>query len=221
MDALHVLVQQSKVLYLGISDTPAWVVAAANTYARAHGKTPFSVYQGRWNIMRRDFERDIIPMAQHFGMALCAWDALGGGRLQTKKQLEARKQAGEGLRAIHGPEQTEDERKISEALEKVAAEHGTESIQQIALAYISQKTRNVIPLVGVRKVEQLQDNIKSLSIHLTDEQIQYLEGVKEFDPGFPATMIGEDPKETGVSGPMVASFAHIAWQKASRPIGRG
>ncbi|KAL2679201.1 hypothetical protein Neosp_009965 [[Neocosmospora] mangrovei] len=142
-------------------------------------------------------------------------------QLQTKKQLEARKQAGEGLRAIHGPEQTEDERKISEALEKVAAEHGTESIQQIALAYISQKTRNVIPLVGVRKVEQLQDNIKSLSIHLTDEQIKYLEGIKEFDPGFPATVIGEDPRETRVSGPMIASFAHTAWQKASWSIGRG
>lgn len=78
----------------------------------------------------------------------------------------------------------------------------------------------MIPLIGVRKVEQLQDNIKSLSIHLTDEQIKCLESVKEFDPGFPAAMVGEDPKETGLYGPMIASFAHIAWQKASRPIGR-
>jgi aryl-alcohol dehydrogenase-like predicted oxidoreductase len=70
MDSLHVLVEQSKVLYLGASDTPAWVVATANTYAIDHGKTPFSVYQGRWNVMTRAFERDIIPMARHFGMAL-------------------------------------------------------------------------------------------------------------------------------------------------------
>jgi hypothetical protein len=59
MDSLHILVEQGKVLYLGISDTPAWIVSAANVYARAHGKTQFSVYQGRWNIMQRDFERDI------------------------------------------------------------------------------------------------------------------------------------------------------------------
>jgi aryl-alcohol dehydrogenase-like predicted oxidoreductase len=47
MDSMHILVEQGKVMYLGISDTPAWLVAAANTYARAHGKTPFSIYQGR------------------------------------------------------------------------------------------------------------------------------------------------------------------------------
>jgi aryl-alcohol dehydrogenase-like predicted oxidoreductase len=56
MDSLHILVELGKVLYLGISDTPTWIVAAANTYAVGHGKTPFSVYQGRWNIMLRDFE---------------------------------------------------------------------------------------------------------------------------------------------------------------------
>ncbi|KAM5344714.1 hypothetical protein ACJ41O_010576 [Fusarium nematophilum] len=221
MDALHILVQEGKVLYLGISDTPAWIVAAANTYATARGKTPFSVYQGRWNVMLRDFERDIIPVARHFGMALCAWDALGGGRLQTEKQLEARKQAVEGIRAvISGPEQTEDERRTSEALEKIGAEHGTESIQQIALAYISQKARNVIPLIGVRKVEHLHDNIKALSIRLSDQQIAYLDNVKPFDIGFPMNMIGDDPRETGRSGPMIDSFAPIAWQKSARPIGR-
>ncbi|KAH8683664.1 aryl-alcohol dehydrogenase AAD14 [Ilyonectria robusta] len=219
MDALHILVEQGKVLYLGVSDTPAWVVSAANTYARAHGKTPFSVYQGRWNILIRDFERDIIPMARQFGMALCPWDVLGGGKLQTSKQLEARKRAGEGLRSMFGSEQSEDERKASEALEKVAAEHGTESIQQIALAYVMQKTRNVFPMVGGRKVEYLQDNIKALSIHLTDEQIQLIESVKQFDLGFPMNFIKDDPKETGVAPPLVASSAHIAWQKAPKPIG--
>ena len=51
MDSLHILVESGKVLYLGISNTPAWVVASANTYAKDHGKTPFSVYQGQWNVL--------------------------------------------------------------------------------------------------------------------------------------------------------------------------
>lgn len=67
MDSLHILVQQGKVLYLGVSDTPAYIVATANTYAKAHGKTQFSIYQGRWNVMSRDMERDIIPMCRQFG----------------------------------------------------------------------------------------------------------------------------------------------------------
>ena len=123
MDSLHILVEQGKVMYLGISDTPAWIVSAANEYAMAHGKTPFSVYQGRWNLMIRDFERDIIPMARHYGMALAPWDVLGGGKFQTKKAIEERKKAGEGLRTMMGAsEQTEQERKISDALEDVAKE---------------------------------------------------------------------------------------------------
>ena len=63
MDGLHTLVLQGKVLYLGVSDTPAWIVGTANTYARLTGKTPFTIYQGKWSIMDRDFERDILPMA--------------------------------------------------------------------------------------------------------------------------------------------------------------
>jgi aryl-alcohol dehydrogenase-like predicted oxidoreductase len=73
MNGLHNIVQSGKVLYLGISDAPAWVVAAANTYAKAPGKTPFCIYPARWNIMHRDFEREIIPMARHFGLALAPW----------------------------------------------------------------------------------------------------------------------------------------------------
>ena len=51
----------------GISDTPAWIVSQANQYAKDHGKTPFVIYQGSWNVMDRAFERDIIPMARSLG----------------------------------------------------------------------------------------------------------------------------------------------------------
>lgn len=137
MDSLHILIEQGKVLYLGISDTPAWIVSAANTYAVSHGKTPFSVYQGRWNVMSRDFEREIIPMARHFGMALCPWDVLCSGRLRSSKQIADLKKEG-GPSRLGSGEQTDEEKKMCEALEKIAGEHGTESIQSIALAYVMQ-----------------------------------------------------------------------------------
>lgn len=88
MNGLHNLVVQGKVLYLvselpsssiydnlssidqGISDAPAWIVAKANQYARDHGKTPFIIYQGKWSILDRSFEREIIPMARSEGMYL-------------------------------------------------------------------------------------------------------------------------------------------------------
>jgi aryl-alcohol dehydrogenase-like predicted oxidoreductase len=219
MDSLHMLVEQGKVLYLGISDTPAWVVSAANYYAKAHGKTPFSIYQGRWNIMLRDFEREIIPMARHFGMALAPWDVLGGGRFQSKAALEERKKNNEGIRNLMGgPEQTDDELKMSAALEEVANEHNV-TLTAVALAYVMSKTTNVFPLVGGRKVEHLHDNIKALSIKLSDEQIKKLEDVRPFDIGFPNNFIGENPAISGQPNFLLGASASIAWQKLAKPIG--
>jgi aryl-alcohol dehydrogenase-like predicted oxidoreductase len=219
MDSLHILVQQGKVLYLGISDSPAWVVSAANTYAKAHGKTQFSIFQGRWNVLIRDFERDIIPMARYFGMALAPWDVVGGGKFQTQKELEKRKQAGEGLRASVSRGQSEDEARMSKALEKVAAEHGINSITAIAIAYVMAKAPYVFPLVGGRKIEHLQDNIQALTIKLTSEQMTYLESMKPFDVGFPGNMLGEDPKVTGKTQWSLQANASFSWVRSPAPVG--
>ena len=221
MDSLHSLVEQGKVLYLGISDTPAWIVSAANEYARAHAKTPFSIYQGRWNVMRRDFERDILPMARHYGMALAPWDVIGGGKFQTLAQVVARKKQGDGLRSFLGSEQTEEEVKVSAALEKVSKELGEGySISAVALAYVLAKAPRVFPIVGGRKVEHLKDNIKALEIRLSKEQIKALEAATPFDVGFPSNFIGEDPKvDFGRGGGMLAGAAFVDWGQTEKPIG--
>ncbi|KAF9445316.1 aryl-alcohol dehydrogenase [Macrolepiota fuliginosa MF-IS2] len=193
MRALNVLIQQGKVLYLGISDTPAWITSKANQYARDHGLVPFSVYQGQWNVMKRSFERDIIPMARAEGMALAPWGVAGGGRFMTDEEEERRRTTGEEGRKIQSDswERSEDEKKISSALEKVAKEVGVENITSVAIAYVMHKTPYVFPIVGGRKVEQLMQNIKALSIRLSDEQIRYLEGALPFDVGFPSSLIGD------------------------------
>lgn len=214
------MVEQGKVLYLGISDSPAWVVAIANSYAKAHGKTPFSIYQGRWNIMLRDMEREIIPMARHFGMAIAPWDVLGGGKFQSKKSMDERKKNKEGLRSMMGNgEQTEDEVKISEALSKVASEHGIESVTAVALAYVMQKTPHVFPIVGGRKVSHLQDNIQALKIKLTDAQVEFLESVKPQVPEFPNNFIGSDPHVSGQPGFILGASAPFSFLKAPKAIG--
>jgi len=198
MQGLNVLVKSGKVLYLGISDTPAWIVSKANMYARSHGLAPFVIYQGRWNLLIRDLERDIIPMARAEGMAIAPWDAMGGGKFQSSKQIEERKKAGEGLRSMMGSgDQTEEEEKISLALEKVANELGV-GIQAVALAYVQQsKATHVFPIVGGRKVEHLHSNIDALKIKLTPEHIKTLEEGSKFEIGFPMNFVGTDPATNG------------------------
>ncbi|EIN06102.1 Aldo/keto reductase [Punctularia strigosozonata HHB-11173 SS5] len=206
MNGLHALVLAGKVLYLGISDTPAWVVSSANRYARDHGKTPFVIYQGAWNVMERSFEREIIPMARYegietsfldqSGLALAPWNVLAGGKIRTDEEEQRRRESGEKGRTVLNPnwERTEDERKVCKALEKVAAEVGAKHITAVAIAYLMQKTPHVFPIVGGRKVEQLLANIEALSITLKPEQVEYLESIVPFDPGFPNSMIGDGTK---------------------------
>ncbi|ESK87663.1 putative aryl-alcohol dehydrogenase [Moniliophthora roreri MCA 2997] len=214
MDGLHNLVVQGKVLYLGVSDTPAWVVAKANQYAKDHGKTPFVVYQGEWNIMQRSFERDIIPMARDFGMALAPWGVLAGGKLRTDAEEQARLQSGEEGRKTWGDWKRNDAQvKVSRALEKVAGEVGAKSITSVAIAYVMQKTTHVFPIIGGRKVEQLQQNLEALDITLTAEQIKFLESQVEFDIGFPVSMIG-DGSDVFFGLKMAGTFQKIPYSKA-------
>ncbi|RDA95111.1 hypothetical protein CP533_2142 [Ophiocordyceps camponoti-saundersi (nom. inval.)] len=176
MQSLNHLVVSGKVLYLGVSDTPAWVVSKANEYARNHGLRQFSVYQGNWSAALRDFEREIIPMCKSEGMALAPWGALGGGKFKSETQ----RQAGEGRRTDY-PEQA---LRTSKALEAVARRKNT-VITSIALAYVMHKTPYVFPIVGGRKIEHLKGNIEALTIQLTEDDIKEIESVNTFELGFP------------------------------------
>ncbi|EJD49087.1 arylalcohol dehydrogenase [Auricularia subglabra TFB-10046 SS5] len=193
MGHLHDVVASGKVLYLGISDCPAWVVAQANQWALDHGKTPFAIYQGAWNVMDRAFERDIIPMAREWGMALAPWNVLAGGKLRSNAEEERRRASGEKGRDVFGAgwERTPEERKMSNALEKVAKELGTDSVTAVAIAYLQSKAPYVFPVVGSRKIEHLKDNIKALTLKLSAEQITFIESINPFDPGFPHSFIGD------------------------------
>jgi len=176
MQSLNNLVQSGKVLYLGISDTPAWVVVKCNEYARSHGFTQFSVYQGRWSAVNRDFERDIIPMCKAEGMGLAPWGALGGGKFKSAEQRQSK----DGRRDEAG----ERDIKVSEALEAVAARKNS-IITSVAQAYVTHKTPYVFPIVGGRTVEHLKGNIEALTLSLDADDIREIEAAVPFELGFP------------------------------------
>lgn len=185
MHALNDVVQQGKVLYLGVSDTPAWIVAKANQYARDHGLRPFVVYQGRWSAAARDFERDIIPMCQSEGMGIAPWGALGGGLFKTKEQRE---QITDG-RKSRWP-LSDDVKKICEVLESIATKKDT-VMTSIAQAYVMHKYPYVYPIVGCRKVDYLKANIEALKIELSRAEIDEIENAISFDLGFPGNMAAQ------------------------------
>ncbi|KAJ7580137.1 NADP-dependent oxidoreductase domain-containing protein [Mycena floridula] len=192
MNGLHALVSQGKVLYLGISDTPAWIVSKANQYARDHGRTPFCIYQGKWNVMERDFEREIIPMARSEGLALAPWSVLAAGKIRTDEEEQRRKESGEKGRALGGSdwERTDAQKKVCKVLEEVAAEVRAKHITAVAIAYVMHRTPYVFPIIGGRKVEHLLANLEALDISLSLDQMKRIETATPFDIGFPHNMVG-------------------------------
>jgi aryl-alcohol dehydrogenase-like predicted oxidoreductase len=136
MRSLDDVVRAGKVLYLGISNTPAWVVVKANDYARQHGLSPFVVYQGRWNAVDRDIERDIVPMCKAEGMAVAVWGAMGSGKFKNGEQ---RKDSGGRAvvndRSFSSPEAVQAVFKVLEAIGK---RKGV-SAMSIALRYVTLK----------------------------------------------------------------------------------
>lgn len=182
MQSLNRLVDAGKVLYLGISDTPAWVVSKANEYARNHGLRQFSIYQGRWNASDRDLEREVINMCRAEGMAIAAWGSMGSGKFKTEEQRN--KAAKEG----RNPDLTERDIAVSRALEAVAKRKNT-LITSVAQAYVMSKVPYVFPIIGGRTVDHLKGNIEALNLRMTDEDIKEIEGAAPFDLGFPLNFI--------------------------------
>lgn len=192
MQSLNTLVTSRKVLYLGVSDTPAWVVAQCNAYARHHNLRPFSVYQGQWSAAQRDFERDIIPMCISEGMGICPWGVMGQGLLKPTAELENMQKRDSSLpgRRMMIPDATTIA--ISTVLEKIAERKGEGvHLTSVAIAYVMQKTPYVFPIVGCRTLGHLKGNIKALGIALTKEEIEEIEGAVDFDLGFPMNMLGK------------------------------
>ncbi|RDX54210.1 Aldo/keto reductase [Lentinus brumalis] len=219
MQALDSLVKAGKVLYLGISDTPAWIVVKANEYARAHGMAQFVVYQGQWCLTLRDLEREILPMCFAEGMAVAPWGVLGQGMYKTEAEIKSRAAFRYGR-----TQQSPEEKAVSAALEKVAAEIGEGvSLCSVAIAWALHKAPYVFPLVGGRKPEQLQEVFKGLEIELTPEQIKTLEDAAPFTLGFPYNeYFGTDPAlGDGVGNFFVRSTAPVKFVKAPAPIKPG
>lgn len=185
MNMLHHVVASGKVLYLGISDCPAWVVSKANQYARDHALSQFVVYQGLWNAATRDFERDIIPMCEAEGMALAPWGALGRGMFATKEELEKKGDEGRKNAAASPGMQA-----VAAVLDKLGKQKGA-ATTSIAMAYVMHKSPYVFPVVGGRKIEHLKGNIEGLSVELTDEEIDEIENAAPFQVGFPMSMLFE------------------------------
>ena len=183
MRALDDAVRAGKILHIGLSDTPAWVVSRAHTLAQWHDWTPVSAIQVPYNVYERDVERELLPMAESLGMTVTTWSPLGHGVLSGRHTRDGRQ----------AEELDERKRAAALAVQEVADKLGA-TPAQVAIAWSQGRSRSVHPIIGASRVEQLEDNLGAAGLELPPEAIERLTGAVEFSLGFPSDFIGDaDP----------------------------
>lgn len=194
MRAMDDAVSSGKVLYVAISDTPAWRVAQANTMADLRGWTPFVGLQIPYSLVERTVERELIPMAQSLGLGLIPWSPLGGGLLTGKysrKDLELESNRDENRRGINKKLLTEKNFKIIDELAVITEETGY-SQAQVAINWVMRRPGVCSPIIGARTMKQLDSNLGSLDFSLSDEQMERLNNLSAVAPGFPNMFLETD-----------------------------
>jgi len=186
MRGLDDLVRQGKVLYVGISDTPAWEVSRANTLAMLRGWTPFVGLQVRYSLLDRTVERELLPMAKELDLAVTPWDTLGSGILTGKYNREASTKGRASLRGMV----KDRELAIAAEVIKIAEKIGR-TPAQVALAWVRQGEGVVIPLVGAKTRDQLDDNLGCLEFELEPSDKTALDEASHIELGFPHDFLAQ------------------------------
>ncbi|KII00494.1 aldo/keto reductase [Streptomonospora alba] len=196
MRALDDAVRAGKILYVGISNTPAWVVSRANTLAEWRGWTPFAGIQVPYSLLQRDVERELLPMAEETGLSVAAYQPLAGGVLSGKYTRPG--DAPPGSR-IAPDSVTPRDHATAQAVVEVAAELGA-APSQVALAWLRQRSPAVHPVVGARDTAQLRQNLGAVDVVLPGEALGRLSAAAEFSPGYPNETIEQSEASTWVFG---------------------
>jgi aryl-alcohol dehydrogenase-like predicted oxidoreductase len=193
MRGLDDLVREGKALYIGISDAPAWWIAQANTLAQLRGWSHFIGLQIEYSLIERTVERELIPMAKALNLGVTAWAPLSNGVLTGKYHGQgSSEQKGEPGRMSSDmlkefmPERQRTDRVVA-AVKTVSDEIGR-SMAQVALAWLRYRPVPVIPIIGARKLSQLQDNLASLDLTLSADQLKTLDEASRIELGFPHDM---------------------------------
>jgi len=187
MRALDDAVRAGKILYVGISDAPAWVVARANTLADWRGWSPFVGIQVPYSLLQRDIERELLPMAETLGLGVTVWSPLAGGVLSGKYR---RTEDAASATRLDPASLDQRAHTVAQAVVDVAEARGV-APSQVAIAWTMARSPSIHPILGARRADQLRDNLGALDVALSPEECARLEAASDFELGFPSDFIAQ------------------------------
>jgi aryl-alcohol dehydrogenase-like predicted oxidoreductase len=187
MRTLDDLVRAGKIRYIGFSNTPAWVTAQAQTTAELKSWTPLIALQVEYSLLARTVEGELAPLARDQGMALVPWSPLKNGFLSGKYRRGTEVTDSARAAFVGGP--SEVEFAVIDAVNVVADELGT-TAAAVSLAWLRAREGTVVPILGARRLDQLEKNLAGLDVALTPEHVRRLDEVSAPTLNYPAPMHG-------------------------------
>lgn len=183
--ALDDVVRAGQVLYVGLSDTPAWVISRADAIADLRGWSKLVAVQAPYSLADRALEREILPMARALDLAVTPWGLLEAGELTGKYNAPSNEPR-------RSKEASEGNLKLAGTLMEVAREIGR-TPSQVAINWVrQQKSALMIPILGARTLKHIQDNLGCLEFELTREQMEQLAKASPISLGFPRDFLESD-----------------------------
>ena len=205
MRGLDDLVRSGKVVSIGVSDAPAWIVSQANTIANFRGWAAFAALQIEYSLLERTVERELIPMARAFGLTVTPWGPLAGGVLTGKYSRSAGTPEDSKRAAANARRISDRNLNIAKAVDAVADELGKTSTQ-VAMNWLRGRGADILPIFGARTMAQLKDVIGALDFTLSDEHNKRLHEASAIELGFPHAFMSNPPLRTIVYGDCAAQI---------------
>ena len=196
--ALDDAVRAGKILHIGLSDVPAWVVSRAQAFADLRGVAPIAAMQLEYSLVQRSIEREHLPLARACDIAITAWSPLAGGILSGKYTRAAKAEGPRRMDSMQLQPLDDRNRRIAEAVDALAERLGVQSAQ-VALAWLI--AAGVIPVVGATSAQQMSENLGALDLDLAPADLAELNAASAFDAGHPYSMLSWDmPMAMGYGG---------------------
>lgn len=188
MRALNDIVLSGKVRYIAVCNWPAWMVMKAQGIAEKNGWNKFIGLQYYYSLSGRDIEREIVPLALDQNLAIMPWSPLAGGFLSGKYTREGQASGSRRETFDFPPVNKDKAYDIIDGLVQIGEAHHV-TPAQVALAWVRQQQGITSTIIGAKNISQLQDNIKSVDVDLTEKDLQLLDDLSALPKEYPQWMV--------------------------------
>ncbi|MEQ8557176.1 MAG: aldo/keto reductase [Henriciella sp.] len=189
VEALDLLIRHNKVRYVGLCNMPAWLIMKAIAYAREKGLHRFESCQMYYSIAGRDLEREVVPLAKDQDLAILPWSPLAGGFLSGKFTRDS-EGPNDARRTVFDfpPIDKEKGYDIVDAMRELAEAKGI-TVPQVALGWLLHQPHVTSVIIGARTLDQLKDNLGSVDVEFSFDELQKLNEISALTKEYPGWML--------------------------------